>query len=217
MPIFIDSSNLTHIEAACRLGWVKGVTTNPLLLNKSELKAQELLEAIKQLTADPVFYQLVADTFEQMIDEVELAREILEKRLVIKLPPSELGFRVCSHLSSKISCCPTAIYSPAQALLARECGAQFIAVYVHRATRLMGDGLQLVRDIAQVLDGSRTEILAASLKSPEEAVAAVTAGADHLTLPYETLTRMSQHALSEAALREFREKGSGLTGRRADN
>jgi len=212
MSIFIDSSDLKHIKAALDLGWVKGVTTNPTLINQSELEAEEVLAAIKLLTAGPVFYQLVSETFGQMLDEAQRAQQILENRLVVKLPPNDLGFKACSHLSSKTTCCPTAIYSPAQALIARECGAQFIAVYVNRATRLMGDGIQLVRDITRVLEGSKTELLAASLKSPEEALEAFTAGAQHLTLPHETLIQMSGHDLSAEAIRQFKVQGTGLSG-----
>ena len=147
-----------------------------------------------------------------MIKEAYQAQEILEKQLVLKLPPNDLGFQVCAQLSTKIACCPTAIYSPVQALIARESGAQYIAVYVNRASRLLGDGIQLVRDISAVLVDSGTKLLAASLKSPEEAVAAITAGAQHITLPYETLIKMSTHELSEEAIKEFQKGGVGLPG-----
>jgi len=56
----------------------------------------------------------------------------------------------------------TAIYSPAQALVAREAGAKEAITYVNRATRLLGDGLALVREMATVLKDSKTEIIAAS-------------------------------------------------------
>ena len=46
----------------------------------------------------------------------------------------------------------------------------------------MGDGLALTRACAEALAGSGTEILAASLKSVDEVVAAFNAGAQHLTL-----------------------------------
>ncbi len=210
MSIFIDSANLQHIQAVSDKGWVSGVTTNPLLLAQAGMPTDSLLPAIKQLSTGPVFYQLMSTNFEQMIAEAYHVREILDKQLVLKLPPNDLGFQVCAQLSSKFACCPTAIYAPAQALIARETGAQYIAVYVNRASRLMGDGVQLVLDIAAVLAGSNTELLAASLKSPVEAVAAVTAGAHHLTLPYETLIQMTKHELSTAAIDDFQKNGVGL-------
>ncbi len=210
MSIFIDSTNLNHIEASSKLGWVRGVTTNPLLLAQANMAVDSLLSAIKQLCSGPIFYQLMAETFDQMITEAYQVQKILDKQLILKLPPSDLGFQVSAQLSSKIACCPTAIYSPAQALIAREAGAQYIAVYVNRASRLMGDGIQLVRDIDGVLAGSKTELLAASIKSPAEAVEAITAGAQHLTLPYETLIQMTRHELSNAAIEQFQNEGVGL-------
>lgn len=210
MSILIDSADLKHIESACKLGWVKGVTTNPLLVAQSKVSPKALFSELKALTPGPIYYQLMASNFEEMLDEAYLVRDILEQQLVIKLPPSDLGFRICSQLSTKIACCPTAIYSPAQALIAVESGAQYIAVYVNRATRLMGDGIQLVRDISAVLANSVTEMVAASLKSPGEAVSAFTAGAHHLTLPHDTLSQMSEHELSNEAVRQFQKDGIGL-------
>jgi transaldolase len=210
MSIFIDSANLTHIQIASELGWVKGITTNPLLLAQAETDTSLVLTALKSFSSGPIFYQLTTTSFDAMIREAHQAMDILEKQLVVKLAPNELGFKVCSELSSRMSCCPTAIYSPAQALIAREAGAQYIAVYVNRASRLLGDGIQLVMELAEVLSGSHTELLAASLKSPAEAIAAFTAGAQHLTLPYKTLMAMSKHELSEEAIKEFRDNGNGL-------
>lgn len=210
MTIFIDSANLDEIQQALDLGWISGVTTNPLLMAKEDCDVRNRLQEIKSLTSGSIFYQLMSETFEGMIKEAHEAHQILEKQLVVKLPPTDLGFKVGSELSVKMMCCPTAIYSAAQALVASETGAQFIAIYVNRASRLLGDGIKLVEGIAEVLFDSRTEILAASLKSPEEAVAAITAGADHLTLPYTTLMEMSKHELSQAAVDQFQADGSYL-------
>ncbi len=210
MAIFIDSSDLSQIKTAMTSGWVTGVTTNPLILAQSDLKAGEVLKSLKSLSSGPIFYQLMSTRFEEMIEEAHQAHQLLEKQLVVKLPPHDLGFRVCAELSTRMSCCPTAIYSPAQALIAREAGAQYIAVYVNRASRLLGDGLELTRELSNVLAGSHTELLAASLKSPREAVQAFTAGAKHLTLPYDTLTAMSKHELSHDAIQQFQNEGVGL-------
>lgn len=210
MSIFIDSANITHVKTAIELGWVKGITTNPLLLAQSQQNISALLKTLRELSDGPIFYQLTADTFDTALAEAHEALQILEKQLVVKLAPTELGFRLCSELSSRMACCPTAIYSVSQALVAREAGAQYLAVYVNRATRLMGDGLKLIEEISGVLRNSQTKLLAASLKSPEEASQAFSAGADHLTLPYTTLTGMIQHPLSEAAVKEFQIKGTGI-------
>ncbi len=209
MSIFSDSTQIHQIRTALDLGWVAGITTNPLLLAQQTEPPEALFRRIRSIHEGPVFYQLVSPTFETMMEEAHEMESIFENHLVVKLPPTDLGFKVCSQLSSRMACCPTAIYSRAQALLARESGAQYLAVYVNRATRLLGDGLALVSEIAAVLDGSKTRLLAASLKSPEEAMDAFIAGADDLTLPYETLMAMSHHELSKLAVQDFVARGKG--------
>jgi transaldolase len=77
--------------------------------------------------------------------------------------------------------------------------------YVNRATRLLGDGCKLVAEMAAVLkaSGKHVEILAASIKSAEEATQTVLAGANHLTLPLDILLSLGNHPLSDAAIEEF--------------
>ncbi|MGL5032353.1 MAG: transaldolase family protein, partial [Microcystaceae cyanobacterium] len=98
----------------------------------------------------------------------------------------------------------------AQAVIAQQAGAKYAITYVNRATRLQGDGLKLVREMADILQGSSTEVLAASLKSANEAAAALLAGAKHLTLPLPILQAMTNHDLSQQTVAEFNNKGRGL-------
>ena len=91
-----------------------------------------------------------------------------------------------------------------------EAGAKYAIAYVNRATRLLGDGIALVKEMANILDGSPTKILAASIKSPEEAAATLQAGSDHLTLPLEILKAMTTHELSEKTVIEFNQNGVGI-------
>lgn len=104
----------------------------------------------------------------------------------------------------------TAIYSAAQAAVAMESGAKYAIAYVNRATRLLGDGIELVKQMNDILTGSPTKILAASIKSPQEAAATLQAGAHHLTLPLEILRAITTHELSEQTVIEFNQNGRGI-------
>ncbi|MEY2857528.1 MAG: transaldolase, partial [Cyanobacteriota bacterium] len=95
--------------------------------------------------------------------------------------------------------------------IASEAGAKYAIAYVNRATRLLGDGLELVRSMSQVLQNSPTEILAASLKSPQEAAATLEAGAHHLTVPLDILRAMTTHELSTTTVAEFAVQGIGIS------
>jgi transaldolase len=208
--IYLDSAIIEEAKIAVQLGWVRGITTNPTLLAKSELPPETALKQLATISPGELYYQLMAPDFEGMIAEGQKATEIIGGKTVLKIPATRVGFQAATVLAREIPCAVTAVYTVAQAAVAREAGAKYIAVYVNRATRLLGDGLGLVARMAGVLRGSPTEILAASLKSPEEAAAALLAGADHLTLPLEILEAMTTDDLSLQTAEEFRQKGVGI-------
>ena len=63
----------------------------------------------------------------------------------------------------------------------------------------------MVRRMRVAIDaaGTCTEIIAASVKSPAEAIDTLIAGSHHITLPLDVILAMGQHELSDAAIAEF--------------
>ena len=210
MAIYLDSAIIEEARQAKKLGWVYGVTTNPTLMARAGVAPEVVLKELAALDFHQVYYQLVSQNMEDMLIEASRAAEIVKNGLICKIAPTENGFRFVAKYGNEIPCCITAIFDPAQALVAREAGARYIAVYVNRATKQLGDGLALVRDLANVLAGSQTEIVAASLKSTKEAVDAFVAGAQHLTVPFDVLMGLSTHPLSEQTIEQFNAEGIGL-------
>ncbi len=207
MAIFLDSANHDEIREAIASGFVAGITTNPALLVAAGTVGLEALQPLCELVPGRVFYQLTTGDLNAMLLESQAAVAISPSQVVLKVPCSWDGLRVVARLSLELPCAMTAVFSPAQAYLAREAGARYVIPYLNRSTRLMGDGVALISAIAQVLNGNHcggTEILAASIKSPTEAVAALNAGAQHLALPLEVIHEMARHPLSEMAIQEFR-------------
>lgn len=209
--IYLDSAIIEEAQIATAMGWVKGITTNPTLLAKSNLSPEATLQKLAAISPGELYYQLYTDDFDSMVAEARKAQELIGSKLVLKIPATPLGFRVTAYLSSDISCSVTAIYSAAQAAIAAESGAKYAIAYVNRATRLLGDGMALVRDMANILNNSDTTILAASLKSPEESASALLAGASHLTVPLSLLEAMATHKFSDQTVEEFKTKGIGIT------
>jgi transaldolase len=89
-------------------------------------------------------------------------------------------------------------------------GAKRARAYVQRATTLLGDGFALVKDMADVLKKTNTEILADRIKSPSEAVKTLLAGAHQKTLPFDVLQAMTVHELSPQTVDEFAKKERGI-------
>lgn len=211
MTIYLDSAIISEAQTAKELGWVKGITTNPTLLSKTDLPVETTLKQLAKLTNGPVYYQLISSELDEMVKEGRKAFEIIGHQTVLKIPATIVGFQAVTRLSPEINCSVTAIYSPAQAAVAKEAGAKYAIAYVNRATKLLGDGIALVREMASVLANSNTEILAASIKSPEEAAASLQAGAHHLTLPLSMLQAMATDRLSLQTVEDFNKNGRGIS------
>ena len=210
MTFYIDSANIEDVSKAISFGWVKGVTTNPTLLARESLGVEQILNNIKQLSSGRIFYQLMAKSVDDMLHEAHAVREILGDQLVVKILPTMEGFRFCFTNSNDFDCCFTALFSVSQAAVAREARARYIAIYYNRAQKNMGDGTGLIEAAAQVLKGTNTEIVAASIKSAQEASKVLLAGAHHIAAPLDVLTEMMDHDLSNEAILDFYNNGVGL-------
>lgn len=210
MPLYLDSAKIADAQKAAALSWVHGITTNPILLAESELTPKEALRQLADLIPGPVFYQLTSTNLEDMLREAEMAYGLLGHQLHLKIPPLPVGFEAAARLSKQIPCTITAVYSPAQAMVAQEAGARFVALYFHRTMSLIEGGMHLVREVMEVLQDTHTEILAASIKSPGEAILLRQAGIRHLTLPLYVLEAMTSHELSDQTAFDFEKRGVGL-------
>jgi transaldolase len=104
-----------------------------------------------------------------------------------------------------IRCALTAVYSPAQALLAHEVGCVWVIPYVDRAARHSDGSMAGVEALAAILTRlqSSTRILAASLKTTSQVVDAILHGAHDVTAPLDVLRGLPAHPLTESAVREF--------------
>lgn len=210
MSIYIDSANLEELEKACAHDWIKGITTNPTLLAQEKRPVDLILKDLRRFNKDRIYYQLFGDSVDLMCAEADKAADILGKKLVLKIPPSRLGFAALSKLAVQHFCSVTALYDVSQAVCAIEAGAKEVIVYVNRAQKLMGDGIRLVREFAEVTKGKSISVLSASLKSQQEVSQAFLAGTHHVTVPYAVVNTLALHEYSEMAVSQFMQTGAGL-------
>ncbi len=213
MAFYIDSATPEEILAAQKLGWVTGITTNPVLMSKSTFPPEEILLFAEKTGMSPVYYQLTARTEPEMVQEAAKALGILGSKLILKIPPAPVGFRFVSRYHKNFRCCITAVFTQAQALAAAESGAVSVAVYVNRATRYGEDGIAVVKGISEAVKCTKLEIIAASIKSVDELTAAVLVGSHHVTAGLEVLNAVIESQYSRKAAEEFLENGIGLLPR----
>jgi transaldolase len=205
MAILLDSASLEDAAAAARLGFVRGITTNPALMRRETDKPLEHLARLLEAFPDgPICYQPTRSTPEVMEEQARAATALAPDRVVAKLPATLEAVTLAAALRAEgIDSALTAVYSPAQALLAHEAGCRWVIPYVDRAARHSA-GAVVVEQAAllEQLD-SPTRILAASLKTAPQVVEAILDGAHDVTAPLDVLRALPAHPLTESAVREF--------------
>ena len=205
MKLFIDTANVNEIKEAAELGVICGVTTNPSLIAK---EGRDFIETIKQITAivdGPISAEVVAPDAQGMVAEAEKLAAI-HKNIVIKIPITAEGLKAVKLLSAKgIKTNVTLIFSASQALLAARAGATYVSPFVGRLDDISANGIDLIADVAEIfaIHGIRTEIISASIRSPQSVVDSAKAGAHIATVPYKVIKQMLAHPLTDSGIDRF--------------
>lgn len=205
MKLFIDTANVEEIRKANDLGVICGVTTNPSLIAREGRVFKDVVTEIATIVDGPISAEVVSLEHEKMVEEaLELAA--IHKNIVIKIPMIEEGLKAVKILSAKgIKTNVTLIFSASQALLAAKAGATYVSPFVGRLNDISSRGNELVETIHNMFEkhGITTEIIAASIRSPEDVVDAALAGADIATIPYKIIVQMTKHPLTDAGIERF--------------
>ena len=205
MKFFLDTANLDEIKKGAGWGIVDGVTTNPTLIAKEGRPIEEQIPLICNIVDGDISAEVVATESSQMIREGrELAR--LHRNVVVKCPLTRDGIKATSTLSREgIRVNVTLCFSPGQALLAAKAGAYIVSPFVGRLDDVGWTGMELIKNITQIYKnyGFKTQVLAASLRSPTHVIDAALAGAHIATMPFKVLDMLFNHPLTDKGLDQF--------------
>lgn len=205
MKIFLDTANLDSIKKYSEMGIVDGITTNPTLLSKEKGNPIQTMKEIVQYINGPVSLEIVASTFDEMMDEgLKLAK--YGNNVVVKVPMTMDGLKVVKALSSNdIKTNVTLIFSANQALLAAKAGATYVSPFIGRLDDIGSEGLNLVSEIVQIFASYdiSTQVLVASVRHPLHVIESAKMGADVVTLPPDILDKMIRHPLTDKGLDLF--------------
>ncbi|MEA2575406.1 MAG: transaldolase [Chloroflexia bacterium] len=222
MRLYIDSAVMPDIEEALASGYVYGVTSNPTLLRRADVRAAavpDLVRHVFALGAKEMHVQTYADDAESIVREgQELAA--LDSRIVVKIPATAAGFKAASQLSGMgLRVTLTAVYTVQQAILANAVGAHYIAVYLGRMRDAGLDALDVVGRMQRTLDtcatnapasGHPVEILAASVRTPEEVEALADIRVATATMPLNILRMLPESPATGVAAATFSEDAKAL-------
>jgi transaldolase len=205
MKFFLDTANLDELKKAADWGIVDGVTTNPSLIAKEGRPIAEQIKRICDIVDGDISAEVVSTTAAEMVKEgKELAR--IHKNVVIKCPLIREGIKATSILSKEgYRVNVTLCFSAAQALIAAKAGAYIISPFVGRLDDIGQVGMDLIGQIVTIYKnyGYPTQILAASLRTPNHVIDSAVAGAHIGTMPFKTLDMLFNHPLTDNGLAQF--------------
>lgn len=208
MKFFIDTANVEDIKKANDMGVICGVTTNPSLIAKEGRDFNQVISEIASIVDGPISGEVKATTVDAA-DMIAEGREIakIHKNMVVKIPMTTEGLKATKVLSAEgIRCNVTLIFSANQALLAARAGAAYVSPFLGRLDDISQPGIDLVRTISEMFDlydDIKTEIIAASVRSPIHVTDCALAGADIATVPYAVIEQMTKHPLTDAGIAKF--------------
>ena len=205
MKLFIDTANVEEIRKANELGVICGVTTNPSLIAKEGKNFEDVIREITSIVDGPISAEVVADDAAGMVEEAHKLAAI-HSNIVIKIPITAEGLKAVKILSEQgIKTNVTLIFSPAQALLAARAGASYVSPFIGRLDDISDNGISVVEDIAAIFEihDIKTEIIAASIRGPQDVTDSAKHGAHIATVPYKVLIQMLSHPLTDIGITRF--------------
>lgn len=209
MKFFIDTANLAEIREANELGILDGVTTNPSLMAKENIKGEEAInnhyKTICEIVDGDISAEVISTDFAGMVEEGKKLAAI-HPNIIVKVPMIKEGIKAIKWFTDngiKTNC--TLIFSAGQAIFAAKAGATYVSPFIGRIDDSGWDGVQLIAQIARIysIQGFKSEILAASIRNANHIIACAEAGADVCTCPLSSILALLKHPLTDIGLKTF--------------
>jgi len=205
VKFFLDTANLDEIRKGAKWGIVDGVTTNPSLIAKEGRPIEEHIREICDIVNGDISAEVVSTVAAEMVQEGRKLSRI-HKNVVVKCPLTRDGIMATSTLSKEgIRVNVTLCFTAGQALIAAKAGAYIISPFVGRLDDIGYTGMDLIRGITQIYKnyGFKTQVLAASLRSPTHVIDSALAGAHIGTMPFKVMDMLFNHPLTDKGLEQF--------------
>lgn len=216
MELYLDTADVSAVKRLSRIIPLQGVTTNPSIVAKAQVSLWEVLPALRDALGGEgkLFAQVLANNAEQMVEEAEMLHSRVPG-LVVKVPVTAEGLAAIKMLRlRKIAVLGTAVYGAGQGLLSALAGAEYVAPYVNRLDAQGGDGIAMVKDLQQLLSlhAPHAKVLAASFKTPRQAMDCLLVGCQSITLPVDVAEQLLSAPAVQAAVDKFEQEWRSAFG-----
>ncbi|HEY2419980.1 MAG TPA: transaldolase family protein [Neobacillus sp.] len=197
MKYFIDTANIQEIQEALALG-VSGVTANPSMYLKEEVKFYDFLKEVNALSPKILTAEVIGPSLKEMLNSVEKVLAI-NPTIVIKVNFSPMGLKLITILSKKgIKTATTLIFNTNQATIAINAGTDYIFPFIGRNDEIGVNGIHTISDICSVIKNKNytTKVVAASIKNVHHLEQAALSGADYAAVSYSVFEKAIHHQLT---------------------
>ncbi|GAB4514191.1 MAG: fructose-6-phosphate aldolase [Anaerolineae bacterium] len=210
------SGTIDEVVDAANAGLAAAIATNPTLIRQWTSTGRSLESVVAEVTeqvAVPVYVQLHGPTVDYYLREMDALRHISDL-IKPKLVATEAGIRA-AHLLAKAGLDPliTAVTTLNQAFMASAAGASYVAPYFGRIEDAGENPVRLIQEIRQVfqMNHATTGIIVASIRTPEQARAALLAGGQAVVVFYDVLQHLFESELTAQSIASFEEDWSTFT------
>lgn len=208
MIYILDTADVEEIRYCNEFYPVSGVTTNPTIISKEHEDFWKIVKEIREIIGpDKMFHvQTTQKKAEDIVEEAKLLKERIGGEFYVKIPICEEGLKATMMLKNwGIGVTMTAIFTPAQALIAAKAGASFVAPYVNRLDNIIADGCEVVAEITKQLNLYNLDcrVLAASFKTAEQVHKCASAGCHSVTVTSGILKALISNPMTDVAVATF--------------
>ena len=192
MELYLDTANVAEVERLARIFPIAGVTTNPSIIAASKESIWEVLPRLQKAIGDEgiLFAQTMSRDAQGMVKEAKRLRDAIPG-IVVKIPVTSEGLAAIKILKKEG--------------ITTLAGAKYVAPYVNRVDAQGGDGIRTVQELQALLEMHAPEsmVLAASFKTPRQALDCLLAGCESITLPLDVAQQMLNTPAVESAIEKF--------------
>ncbi len=217
MEYMLDTANIKAIKHCNEFYPLAGVTSNPSIIAKENKDFWKIIKEIRSIIGPDkiLFAQTVQKTADKIVEEAKLLNEKSGGEFCVKIPISEEGLKATMALKKLgIKVLMTAIFTPAQALVAAKAGADYVAPYVNRLDNILGDGCNVVAEIVKQFKIYNLEckVLAASFKNAEQVHRCALAGCHVITVSESILKAVINYPMTDSAIEGFEKDWHSVYG-----
>ncbi|HAT50671.1 MAG: transaldolase [Nitrospirae bacterium] len=217
MAIFLDTGKIEDIEVYRRMGFLRGVTTNPTIMLGSGVTGgmkgviQRTVEIAKLIAPLPLSVEVTTNDRQGMIDEARMLAELapnINVKITIHGPNGEMdNLEVIHELETvhNVRVNVTAMMSAQQCLLAALAGATYVSLFGGRVNNMGYNACDEIIKLRSLLDSLdlKSQIIIGSTREILNIIEWLSAGAHIVTCTPSLLKGMIVHPYSKETVRMF--------------